>query len=583
MLNRRFFLSVLLPCVVCCGFAAVDYKHDKHYLMLRDSMHHAFNDGDSARFFHHVRKLKSYLLEQNDLHAYYTQRCNEIVFQMNRQNIFEAYKGAQQLSRELVERKLDREMYMAINMMGHIYRFCGNKESAKKCFREVIERMEKAGYPESIPPIYMNIVNVEMTENPEEAMLMLNKALEIARESSPERVFDIETRRTLAFYNQGDTLNFLKGYEVYRNGVDSGFSSVHGRELEVCYLAYQGKVDEAVQLADKELSGDGLETQERLLKNAGRWKEAYEVLKREAEANDSLNYVLLGNSMRGIQDEMRVYEAERRASKNAFFALAATTVLLLLLLMALVYIVFARRRHIRQLKNAYHHALESDRMKSAFIQNVSHEVRTPLNIISGFAQVFADPSAKYSLEERKNMADMMQKNTDAITTLIDEMLELSLSDSSNAVAKDDRVCINELLREVRDEEGKDLNSETRLVVSSSLAEDFTMQTNRMMMKRILTSLVNNAVKYTEQGVVKVMASTTGNTLTLVVEDTGCGIPVVEAEHIFERFVKLDTFKVGIGLGLTLCRVTSQRLGGSVCLDTTYSSGARFVVELPIND
>ena len=136
---------------------------------MRDSVHHAFNDADSARFYTSVKKLEAYLLKQKDLHAYYTQRCNEIVFELNRQNIYEAYKLSCDMSRELTERKLDKEMYMAINMMGHIYNFSGNKESAKKCFWEVIRRMEQEGYSESLPPIYMNLVNIIIEDDPDEA------------------------------------------------------------------------------------------------------------------------------------------------------------------------------------------------------------------------------------------------------------------------------------------------------------------------------------------------------------------------------------------------------------------------------
>ena len=172
--------------------AANDYKETPEYFALRDSMHHAFNAGDSARFFYHVKNLEDFLYEKDDLHAYYTQRCNEIVFLLNRQNVVEAYKLATTLSQELLQRKLDNEMYMAYNMMGHIYNYSGNLENAKQCFWEVIHRMEKAGYHESIPPIYMNLVNVEMSLNhTAEAMRLLDKAVEIAAKASPQRLFDI--------------------------------------------------------------------------------------------------------------------------------------------------------------------------------------------------------------------------------------------------------------------------------------------------------------------------------------------------------------------------------------------------------
>lgn len=133
---------ILLTITMLLGSAQaqtnVDYKNDSKYLELRDSMHHAFNDADSARFFPAVKNLENYLLKQNDLHAYYTQRCNEIIFQLNRQKIYEAYVLGRDLSMELREKKLDKEMYMAYNMLGHLNRYCGNKAAARRNFRYVI-------------------------------------------------------------------------------------------------------------------------------------------------------------------------------------------------------------------------------------------------------------------------------------------------------------------------------------------------------------------------------------------------------------------------------------------------------------
>jgi hypothetical protein len=145
-MSRRVILIICIFAwfgIAVTSAETVDYKTDKTYLELRDSMHHAFNDGDSLRFFPAVKKLEEYLLSKNDLHSYYTQRCNEIVFLMNRQKIYEAYMLGRQLSQELREKKLDKEMYMAYNMLGHINRYCGNKAAAKRNFSYVIELMEK--------------------------------------------------------------------------------------------------------------------------------------------------------------------------------------------------------------------------------------------------------------------------------------------------------------------------------------------------------------------------------------------------------------------------------------------------------
>ena len=579
---RTILLALTMLLAASHATAADDYKTSAEYLALRDSMHHAFNNGDSARFFPALKNLEEYLLKQDDLHAYYTQRCNEIVFLMNRQRIFEAYKRAQQLSKELREKHLDKEMYMAVNMMGHINRYCGNKEAAKDCFRQVLDMMEKAGYWESMPPIYMNIVNVTLSDDPDEAISMLNKAAEIAAKYAPERLFDIETRRTLTYFNSGNREAFMEGYKKYREGVAEGKSSVHGRMMEIYHDVYTGKTDEALKIAREELGEDGREAITMIYEQSGRWQEAYKSLQQLHASNDSIANVVLMNSMQGIQDELKLYDAERQMARNRTIFLTAIVALLLILLAALSYILWQRRRHMRELRTAYDRVLEADKLKTAFIRNVTHEVRTPLNIISGFAQVIADPELVTDIEERKQLAAMMQKNTSLITTLIDELLELSLNETTTAsVQKEDDIRVNDTLRHLMDDHRSRLTPETQMLMESELPDDYRLHTNEEMFKRIVASLLDNAVKYTSEGTIRLKASADSQQLTIVVEDTGRGIPKEDAERIFERFVKLDAFKEGLGLGLSLARMVTERMGGSLTLDADYHDGARFVVKLTI--
>ena len=576
---------IILILAILLGTSSVkaddDYKTSKEYLTLRDSMRNAFNSGDSARFFPALNALQDYLLNQDDLHAYYTQRCNEIVFLMNQQRIFEAYKRAQALTKELREKKLDKEMYMAYNMLGHLNRYCGNRETAKENFRQVIRLMEEAGYYESMPPIYMNLVNVSLSDDPDEAQRMLEKAKEIAEKYSPERVFDIETRQTLSYFNRGNIPAFLEGYKKYREGVALGKTSVHGRSVDIYYESLQGNVDKAVKMAYDALGDEAHETATIIYEQAGRWKEAYESLKKQTTANDSVNNVILSNSMQEFRDEMTVYDMERQVAKTRIITLGIIIILLLMLIMAFIYITFSRRRHMRQLKRAYEHALESDKLKAAFIRNMSHEVRTPLNVIAGFAQVLADPDLSPDAAKRKEMAHIIEKNNYLITSQIDEMIELALNESAGDVTKDDHVGVNDILQQLAKEKGKFVNDDVTINVCSNIDDGFFITTNRDMLKRAIVPLIDNAMKYTAKGTITLGASVTDDELKLTVEDTGCGIPEAEAEHIFERFVKLDTFKEGIGLGLPLCRVIIARLGGTISLDTSYKEGARFVIRLNI--
>ena len=535
---------------------AVDYSNDATYKELYNAMHHAFNDGD--------------------------RRCNEIVFEMNQQRIYEAYKMARELSQELREKKIDKEMYMAMNMLGHINRYCGNKEEAKENWREVLRLMQEHGYYSSMPSIYLNIVNVALDDSPEEADSLLEVAKQISQKYSPERVFDIETRRTLSYYYRGDYDRFLKGYEEYKKGVAEGQSSVHGRSIEVYHEALLGHTDEAIKLAREELGDEGLDAITIIYEKAGRWEEAFHALKEQTATSDSIDNVVLTNSMMGIRDEMMIYEAERDVARSRFYMMSAVIILLALLTIALFYITQTRRRHLKELRKAYDQALESDKMKTAFIQNISHEVRTPLNIIGGFSQVIANPDIDPGIEERREIARMTQKNARLITTLIDEMLLVSLNESTEGAKKENQIEINNLMRGVMKEAESNLSSKTKIQYDTTLADDFTILTNEYMLKIIVNALVDNAAKNTPKGTIVLRATKpSDDELDLIVEDTGCGIPAAEAEHIFERFVKLDTFKQGIGLGLPLCRMLIEKLGGTVRLDTTYTQGARFVVTLPI--
>ena len=578
---KRILIAIMLLVGVLPMKADNDYKETPEYKALVDSMRYGFNMGDSARFFPALSRLEDYLLKQNDLHAYYTQRCNEIVFLMNRQRILEAYKLSRQLSQELREKKLDKEMYMAHNMLGHLYRYCGNKEAAKRNFKMVIEMMEKAGYYESMPPIYMNIVNVEMSDDPEEARQLLDKAATIAAQYSPERVFDIETRKTLSYFNGGDIPKFLEGYKKYREGVSEGKSSVHGRSMDIYYEACMGNTDKAIEIAHEQLGEDSHETVTKIYEMSGRWKEAYESQRAQMEASDSINNIILLNSMEGYRDELRLYEVERETAKMRTITMGIIIVLLLMLVCALGYIMFSHRRHMKQLKRAYEHALESDKMKAAFIQNMSHEVRTPLNVIAGFAQVLANPELSSNAEQRKDMAQMMLKNTHLITNQIDAMLELSVNEASGLAPKEDTVRLNNLLKDIIRENEPGLTPGVSLALDSALGDDYCLKTNTGMIKRMMNALLDNAVKNTTKGRITVKASANEEELTLTVEDTGCGIPANEREHIFERFFKLDSFKTGLGLGLPLCRSIATRLGGSIQLDSEYHNGARFVVRLPL--
>ena len=575
--------------MLCTAFAACAEKTgeaDKsapEYIALRDSTYNAFNEGDSVRFFAAIDRFEKYLLKQGDLHAYYTQRCNEIVFMLNRKSIFEAYKLGRNLSQELRERNLESELYMAYNMLGHINKYCGNKDMARRCFHEVLRRMEEEGYYESMPPIYMNLVNLEIDDNPEEAERLLERAAQVADSVGRSRI-DIDTYRAIHAFKSGDMKTFRAGYLQYKDSLAAGHTSVHGGELEAFYLLSEGRVDDAVnKIMSRYGESESYNYLSFIYEYVGDWYHAYEMKKKEMVVSDSIVSVIMSNSMQGIRDELQVYDAERRAARQQIFTLLAIAIGLLVIVAGLIAFSMIRRRHYTELRKARDRALEADRMKTAFIRNISHEIRTPLNIISGFTQVLSSEADSNSMTHKEylDITKTMMRNADMITSLVDELLDLSIIDSTSNLGRNDVVQCNDLCREVV-EAAKGLAKEgVKMEVVSEVDDDYQLMTNRAVLRKILQPLVDNAIKNTEKGFIRIAIRKLPAAIAFDVEDSGCGIPASEAERIFGRFEKLDDFKAGLGLGLPLARTLAQRLGGTLKLDTSYTGGARFVVQLPL--
>ena len=271
-------------------------------------------------------------------------------------------------------------------------------------------------------------------------------------------------------------------------------------------------------------------------------------------------------------------ENERYMRQQHITRLAIMAAVILLLF---VYIVVRHRVQAR-LAKALEHAKESDRMKTAFVQHISHEIRTPLNIITGFAQVVSNPDYELSKEDRNRIMADISHNTTEITNFVNELLELSESESQSVYQLDDDVDVPTICQEAI--EASETANQGRLVLSvnSELPEGYRLKSNAAAIRKILDRLMSNALKFTVNGSVTIRLKSEKGQLKIEVEDTGKGIPHDQQERVFERFYKIDSFVQGMGLGLTVARRSAQLLGGTLTIDPTYTTGCRFVITLPEN-
>lgn len=231
------------------------------------------------------------------------------------------------------------------------------------------------------------------------------------------------------------------------------------------------------------------------------------------------------------------------------------------------------------LRDAKEKAEKASEMKTVFIQNISHEVRTPLNSIVGFSDLIASLVTGKEVDE---YAEIVRQNNAALLGIMDDVLcisDLESSPSSMEKAKMDveaccRVCLDKVRSRIK--EG------VELVFSPSFGEESFILSSHYGIEVVLVRLLDNAAKFTEKGRIELSYdfSPDGKTLSFVVTDTGTGVPEGWDEEIFERFTKADTFYPGLGLGLAIARLVANKLGGAVALDRSYKNGSRFVFSVP---
>ena len=236
-----------------------------------------------------------------------------------------------------------------------------------------------------------------------------------------------------------------------------------------------------------------------------------------------------------------------------------------------------------ELERATRMAKEADKQKTIFIQNVSHQIRTPLNIIMGFSQVLSDAGKeKLSDEEMKSITDMMDHNSKHLKRMLQMLFDSSdtgLSEELNS-QKHDLILCNDVAREAI--ENTNLHyPNLQISFQSELADDFCIKGNRLYLMRALRELLYNSAKYSDGQHVSLHVTPTACNIQYIVEDTGKNITEADRETIFKFFTKVDDLTEGLGLGLPLAKRHAQNLGGDLILDTSYQEGCRFIIEVPI--
>lgn len=387
--------------------------------------------------------------------------------------------------------------------------------------------------------------------------------------------------------------------------IKTALSLHHCYKMQARYYLAKGDAASALLYTDSviqttnEQDDHNEEVRAQALVMLGRNAEAVQIYQRLYHEKDSV----FGRDARQHLDELntlfQIDELKTEQQRTKFLYTLFTALSIVLTLVLLVF--YGWRSAIRQkkvneeLRIANERAKVSSKMKSEFIRNISHEIRTPLNIVSGFTQVLTRSDIDLPDEEKRDLRERVTENTDRITGLVDRMLELSDASSEALIERNDQTNVVDIVTQAIDHSKIALltrpgrnssmlphglkNADSTVVFEVNQIQMIHLRTNKIYAIRALAQLLENAVKFTKEGSITLGMTYTDTKVCFTVEDTGIGIPADQTEHIFEEFVQLDSFVDGTGIGLTIARSIAQRMGGNLWLDTSYTQGSRFVLEL----
>lgn len=223
---------------------------------------------------------------------------------------------------------------------------------------------------------------------------------------------------------------------------------------------------------------------------------------------------------------------------------------------------------------------EQAELKQSFLNNMSHEIRTPLNAIVGFSDMLAN-EPEFSNEERQEFVDIINTNTKLLLKLVGDVLELSRIESGNLSCTFQRESVCRLLDDVYQTHSLLIRPPLQFLKDFP-PEDVQVNVDPMRLTQVLTNFLNNANKFTKGGSIRLgyCCPSGMSEVHLYVEDTGIGIPHSEQKMIFERFYKRSEFSQGVGLGLSICVLIVEKMGGRIELQSEEGRGSRFTVVLP---
>ena len=540
----------------------------------------------------------------------------------------EAIEEAQAMHEDAIARNDSFGLALSYEVQGTAYAMQDVKDEARRCYKTSIDIFPKGGRKGSLASIYGCYADCLSLPEDSAAFDSLLTNWVILLSDLPAST-DIDDLQAYASWR----MSYYKAKFMYLIGMDSIAKAAqivdsieyyvktsgdelveqnnmfsHRYELAMAQGDYQAALHYASEYL-KSASGDvgtkklALQNRAKANEKLGNYREAladmraYDLLKdsiMQAGNRTQLNQLNKRFSLNELQSQNRLLRQRSRFTTGGVAMILGIGAILVFLVLnsrwnrklQIKNMQLQRERNVvvaqnKQLEIERDHAEAASKAKTAFMQSMTHEIRTPLNAISGFTQVLTMKDIELPESERMDFCERIQESTRLLTNILDNLLLISDMESRSELPEPETCVVSAVATQALDMVRSLVANTVILDCQCELPVEQAIDSYPRMIHIVLTKLLENAAKFTTVGNITLKVSQEESMLHFSVVDTGPGIPPDKKEYIFERFTKLDNFVQGTGLGLTVARMIAERLGGTLTLDTEYTSGSKFDFILPI--
>ena len=526
-----------------------------------------------------------------------------IMYSLGKMDIYTAYHIAQWMKSDIeASSYADEGLYFVSNMMGHIYNTCGNIPGAEAEFMKSAEQIKGTRFEkDGLPFIYLAMAHVQLNNDIQRSLYWLDvteKELDGKKDSWNyyRCLADIYAIKAIVRFKQKDYDSFRsciakmeEAEKQNRNPIADLFTPY--ARIYVTLLD-QGPDEAFAQVKTLRNLKEQYLLECDIYRYMGDDDRAFMTQRELMHKRDSITGVMIVENIDRTDEEMKLMKRGQKMARLMNYILFGGVLLAMLTIVLMARNIMIRRKFNKklmakntELKMAYKKVAATDEMKTEFIMSVSHEIRTPLNIINGFSQVLAEMGPDMGDEQRKEIAKTIGHNTYQITSLVNKMLAMANDSTKDLMEQAELTDGIAICKKAMENMPQVDDTKIKVTLEDQTEGNGLLFTNANSLLLMLSNLLENAAKFTDEGhiILKVRTETQkGRKMMLFsVEDTGCGIPSDKIGTIFQRWVKVNKFKEGLGLGLAYCWETAQKLGGTLTLDQTSEAGTTFTLSLPV--